>query len=202
MADVKKMAGYICTGCGIGERLDVRGLEQVATREGKMQLCRKHEMLCGPEGVQLIRNDIEQEGVTHVMIAACSRRAKVEAFWFPQVAMTRANLREGVIWLRPDDPDNTETTQEMAEDYIRMACAEAKFVNLPQSSREQGLNRQVLVVGGGVTGMTAALELAAAGYGATIVEKSGALGGHAAQLVKKVPNAPPTGNRKIPAWRT
>ncbi len=193
MADVKKMAGYICTGCGIGERLDVRGLEQVATREGKMQLCRKHEMLCGPEGVQLIRNDIEQEGVTHVMIAACSRRAKVEAFWFPQVAMTRANLREGVIWLRPDDPDNTETTQEMAEDYIRMACAEAKFVNLPQSSREQGLNRQVLVVGGGVTGMTAALELAAAGYGATIVEKSGALGGHAAQLVKKVPSRSPYG---------
>lgn len=193
MADVKKMAGYICTGCGIGERLDVRGLEQVATREGKMQLCRKHEMLCGPEGVQLIRNDIEQEGVTHVMIAACSRRAKVEAFWFPQVAMTRANLREGVIWLRPDDPDNTETTQEMAEDYIRMACAEAKFVNLPQSSGEQGLNRQVLVVGGGVTGMTAALELAAAGYGATIVEKSGALGGHAAQLVKKVPSRSPYG---------
>ena len=75
----KKFAGYICTGCGIGERLDTKSLEQVATREGKMNLCRQHPMLCSKEGVELIRNDIANEGVTHVMLAACSRRAKVEA---------------------------------------------------------------------------------------------------------------------------
>jgi len=191
VADDKKFAGYICTGCGIGERLDAGQLESTCKRDGKIPDCKQHEMLCGAEGVQMIRDDIEKEGVTHLMIAGCSRRAKVEAFSFPNVAITRANLREGVIWVRPESDENQETTQEMADDYIRMACAEAKFTNIPAPSEEQGLTRHVLVVGGGVTGMNAALEVAAAGYQASIVEKSGELGGHVAKLYKKVPGRSP-----------
>jgi quinone-modifying oxidoreductase subunit QmoB len=185
MAD-KKFAGYVCTGCGIGDRLDAGELESTAKRDGKMQEVKQHAMLCNAEGVKMIRDDIAA-GATHIMIAACSRRAKVEAFNFPEVALTRANLREGVIWLRPDTDANRETTQEMANDYIRMACAELRAMNIPQSSGEQSLNKNILVVGGGVSGMTAALEAAAAGYPTTIVEKSGALGGHMAQLYKRTP---------------
>jgi quinone-modifying oxidoreductase subunit QmoB len=183
----KKFAGYICTGCGIGERLDTKQLEQVATREGKMSLCRQHPMLCSKEGVELIRNDIANEGVTHVMLAACSRRAKVEAFHFTDVAVSRGNLREGVIWLRPEGDEHQETTQEMADDYVRMACAEVRFMTQPSSSAEQGLVRKILVVGGGITGMTAAVEAAEAGYDVDIVEKAAQLGGHAAQLYRRVP---------------
>ena len=51
----------------------------------------------------MIQNDIDNEGVNKVMIAACSRRSKTEAFNFDDVAISRANLREGVIWVRPDD---------------------------------------------------------------------------------------------------
>jgi quinone-modifying oxidoreductase subunit QmoB len=191
VADDKKFAGYICTGCGIGDRLDAGELEQTASRDGKMNTCKQHEMLCSKEGLQMIRDDIANEGLTHLMLAACSRRAKVEAFNFTDVAMSRANLREGVIWLRPGTDENRETTQEMANDYIRMACAEVKFMKVPQPSGEQALNKNVLVVGGGVTGMSAALDIAAAGYGATIVEKSGALGGHAAKLYKRFPSRSP-----------
>jgi quinone-modifying oxidoreductase subunit QmoB len=186
MADEKKLVGYICTGCGIGDRLDVGTLESVAKKEGKLQEVKQHEMLCSQAGVQLIKDDISG-GATHVMIAACSRRAKVEAFSFPEVAMTRANLREGVIWARPEGDEHQETTQEIADDYIRMASFELKFFNVPKPSEEQGLNRAILVVGGGVTGMNAALEAAAAGYDVHIVEKTGALGGHAAQLYKRTP---------------
>ncbi len=191
MADEKKFAGYICTGCGIGERLDAGQLESTAKRDGKIADCVQHEMLCNKEGVQMIRNAIDNDGVTHVMIAACSRRAKVEAFNFPEVAMSRANLREGVIWLRPNSDENQETTQEMADDYIRMACAEIRFMNQPKPSAEQGLTRHVLIVGGGITGMHAALEIAAAGYQATIVEKTGELGGHVGMLLKKTPSRAP-----------
>ena len=191
MADEKKFAAYICTGCGIGERLDAGQLETTATRDGKMQLCRQHEMLCNSEGVQMIRDDIANEGVTHVVIAACSRRAKVEAFNFTDVAMSRANLREGVIWVRPDTDENRETTQEMADDYIRMGCAEVKYMNRPSASGEQERNTRILVVGGGVTGMTAALEAAAAGYTVQIVEKSAALGGHAAGYYRSIPTRSP-----------
>ena len=191
MSDEKKFAGYICTGCGIGDRLDPSQLESIATREGKMQSCKQHEMLCNAEGVKMIRDDIDNDGVTHIMIAACSRRAKVEAFNFTDVAMTRANLREGVIWVRPDDPEHQETTQEMADDYIRMACAEVKYMKKPTASGEQGLNKNILVVGGGVTGMTAAIEAAAAGYPVHLVEKTGALGGHAAGYYKSIPTRSP-----------
>lgn len=194
MAEVKKIAGYICTGCGIGERLDPKQLQMVATREGKIPSVKQHAMLCSQEGVQMIRNDIANEGVTHVMIAACSRRAKVEAFSFPTAAVSRANLREGVIWLRPEGDEHQETTQEMADDYVRMACAEIKFLSVPKGSGEQPLNKRILVVGGGVTGMSAALECAAAGYPVDLVEKTGALGGHAAGLYQRVPfRAAPAG---------
>lgn len=186
MAD-KKLAAYICTGCGIGERLNAGQLETIATREGKMQICKQHNMLCGKEGVQLIKDDIANEGVTHVMIAGCSRRAKVEAFSFPDVALSRANLREGVIWSRPAGDEHQETTQEMADDYIRMACAEVKYMTVPSGSGQQSLNRTILVAGGGVTGMSAALEAAAAGYAVHLVEPGNRLGGVWADLYKRVP---------------
>ena len=190
MADEKKFSGYICTGCGIGDRLDAKQLEMTATRDGKMQECKTHEMLCNAEGVKMIQDDIDA-GATHVMIAACSRRAKVENFSFPEVVVTRANLREGVIWIRPDEDEHQETTQEMADDYIRMACAEAKYMTAPKPSEEQQLNKTICVVGGGTTGMTAAIEASAAGYQAHIIEKSAALGGHAAQFYKAIPNRSP-----------
>lgn len=190
MADEKKLAGYLCTGCGIGERLNVAALENLVKREGKLPSCKRHPMLCGEEGVQMLKDDIAG-GVTHLMLAACSRRSKVEAFNFPNTVISRANLREGVLWMRPNTPDNKETTQEMAEDYVRMACAETRFMNRTKSSAEQSRVPNVLVVGGGVTGMTAALEVAAAGYNATIVEKTGALGGYAGQLYQRVPHRSP-----------
>jgi len=186
MADEKKFVGFVCSGCGIGDRLDAGQLVTTATRDGKMQECKQHEMLCSKEGVDMIKAEIDG-GATHIMIAACSRRAKVEAFNFTDVAMSRANLREGVIWARPDDDEHQETTQEMADDYIRMACAEVKFMTKPTPSGEQETTKKLLIVGGGVTGMTAALESAAAGFECHIVEKTGELGGWAAKWHKRIP---------------
>ena len=123
MAEIKT-AAYICAGCGIGDKLDVGQLEKIAQKEGKMHVVKRHDFLCNDEGVQLIRNDIANEGVSHVVIAACSRRSKTEAFDFPSVAMSRANLREGVIWVVAEGSAHDEVRQEMANDYVRMGCAE------------------------------------------------------------------------------
>jgi len=191
MADEMKIGAYICNGCGLGDRLDSGQLEMTATRDGKAQVCKQHDFLCSEVGVKMIQDDIDNEGVNRVVIAACSRRAKTEAFNFENVSLHRANLREGVIWVRPDTDDMRETTQEMADDYIRMACAEAKYSKIPQKSGEQGINKNILIVGGGVAGMKAALEASKAGYPCTIVEKSGALGGSTAQLYKKIPTKAP-----------
>jgi len=192
MAD-NKFAAYICSGCGLGDKFDIAGLEKVATREGKMAVIKSHPFLCNAEGVQMIRDDIANEGVTHLCIAACSRRAKTEAFNFPTAAVSRANLREGVLWVVAESADHDEVRQEMAEDYVRMGCAEVKKMKLPEGNPNKGdaQNKRILVVGGGMSGMTAALAAAEAGYEAVLVEKTGALGGFAANLWKRVPFAAP-----------
>ena len=191
MSEEVKIGAYLCQGCGLGERLDVAKLAEVAEKEGGAAVVRQHAMLCGGDGVSAIRNDIENEGVTHLMLGACSRRAKTEAFNFDTVAVARANLREGVIWTQPDNDEARETTQEMAEDYVRMGCAEAKFMRPPEPSPERGANKRILVVGGGVSGLTAALESARAGYQALLVEKSGQLGGWARALHRHLPRREP-----------
>lgn len=186
MAD-NKFAAYLCTGCGLGETLDFDGMEKIAKREGKMSSIKRHDFLCSAAGVQTIRDDIENDGVTHVMIAACSRRAKAEAFRFPEVAMSRANLREGVLWIVAKGEAHDEVRQEMADDYIRMGCAELKKMKVPGGNPDRGANKRILVVGGGVTGLAAALEAADTGYEVLLVEKERALGGWAAKLFKRMP---------------
>ncbi len=183
-----KVGAYICKGCGIGERLDAGQMSTIAQREGKAQIVREHDFLCSEDGVKMIQNDIDNEGVNRVAICACSRRAKTDAFNFEGVAISRGNLREGVIWVRPDTDEARETTQEMADDYVRMACFELKRMVPPHASGEAERNTHLLVVGGGISGMTAAIEASKAGYQVTIVEKTGALGGTLAKLAKRVPD--------------
>ncbi len=141
MSDEKKIGAYICTGCGLGERLDAGQLEMIATREGKTRYAKQHNFLCNREGVAMIQADIDAGEANRIMIAGCSRRAKTEAFRFDNVAITRANLREGVIWSQPDSAEAKGGTQEMANDYIRVACIEAKFMAAPEPSGEQALNK-------------------------------------------------------------
>ncbi|MCF8199890.1 MAG: FAD-dependent oxidoreductase, partial [Sulfuritalea sp.] len=186
MAD-NKFAAYICSGCGLGETLDIKTLEKIATKEGKMQVVKSHPFLCNAEGVQMINDDIANEAVTHVCIAACSRRSKTEAFHFPTVAMSRANLREGVLWVVAEGEAHDEVRQEMADDYVRMGCAELKKMKLPAGNPDKAQSKRVLVVGGGMSGMTAAYEAAEAGYETLLVEKQAQLGGWAAKLWKRAP---------------
>ncbi len=191
MADEIKVGAYICRGCGLGERLQTKQLETIATREGKAKFAKSHDFLCSEEGVAMIRADLASGDANRVVLCACSRRAKTEAFQFEHVPTSRVNLREGVIWVRPDTDEARETTQEMAADYVRMGCAEAKYMGDAQPSEEQGVVRSLLVVGGGLTGLTAAVEAAKAGYNVHIVEKAGQLGGHAAQLHRRIPQHAP-----------
>lgn len=188
MADEKIIGCYICKGCGIGDRLDTQQMATIAEREAKANVVKEHDFLCSEDGVKLIQDDIDNEGVNRVAICACSRRAKTEAFNFEGVALSRGNIREGVIWVRPDTDEARETTQEMADDYVRMAVNEVKHMAPPEKSPEAAENVSLLVVGGGIAGITAAREASKAGYKVTIVEKDGQLGGTAAKLLRRVPN--------------
>ncbi|RLC69064.1 MAG: heterodisulfide reductase subunit A [Chloroflexi bacterium] len=186
MAD--KLGVYVCSGCGIGDALDVEALCNVGTKDGKAAVCKSHAFLCGEEGAALIKSDIENEGINGVVIAACSLRVKVDVFQYDApVFLERVNIREHVIWCHPA---NDEDTQMLAEDYLRMGCARAQKAVVPEPFQEE-IDKTILVVGGGISGMTAALETARAGYDVCLVEKESALGGMLNRLHKLYPKTPP-----------
>jgi Heterodisulfide reductase, subunit A and related polyferredoxins len=122
------------------------------------------------EGVELINKDIADEGLNTVIIGACSYRVNYDVFNFGlNVVVERVNLREQVAWVMPPKEENT---QELAEDNLRMGCSKAKDTQPPEPFKaEEEYSKDVLVVGGGLAGMTAALEAAKAGYQAILVEK-------------------------------
>jgi len=189
MADTEKKIGcYICSGCGIGEAVDVDELVSLAEGDCDAAIAKSHPFLCSEEGLDLIRKDIADEGVNTVVLAACSPRAKKKEFVFPEAAVQRESLREFVAWIcEPGEED----TQMLAADYVRMGCARAKHIEVPDPYLEGEFNKAILVVGGGVAGMSAALAAAKAGYETTLVEKAAELGGFTAKLHKSVPTKPP-----------
>jgi quinone-modifying oxidoreductase subunit QmoB len=186
VAENKKIAAYICTGCDIGSSLDVEALKKVATDGTGIEICRDHQWLCGPEGVDAIKKDVA-DGAQAVVIAACSPRVMTSTFTFDGCQTERANLREHVVW---SHEPNDEDTQMLAEDYLRMTIARAQKAEIPTPHLEE-TDKSILVVGGGISGMTSALEAARAGYEVTLVEKEEKLGGWVAKSVQSFPKRPP-----------
>jgi quinone-modifying oxidoreductase, subunit QmoB len=184
----KKLGVYVCSGCSIGESLDVDALVKVATKEYKVPVCRVHPLLCNPEGVATIKEDLAAGSVNAVLVAACSPRMKTEVFDFdPRMVFERANLREHVAWCQPA---GDEDAQMLAEDYVRMGIVKLQKAEPLEPMSEQ-IAKTIMVVGGGVTGMTAALEAAEAGYEVVLVERQESLGGFAAKLKARFPSEPP-----------
>ncbi len=178
-----KLGVYVCSGCSIGESLDVEQLSKVAGKECKAPVCRVHPFLCGEEGLGLIREDLKQ-GVNKLIIAACSPRAKTKEFTFDSgVVMDRVSLREQVAWCHEA---KNEDTQMLAEDFLRMSAARIGKMEAPEPMAD-AVCRTILVVGGGVTGINAALEAAATGFEVILVEKQAQLGGFGAKAKKDVP---------------
>ncbi len=187
MAD-KQPGLYLCAGCGIGEAVSIDELETLATGDLKIPTCVKHDFLCGDDGVAAIAKDVADGTVNQPIIAACSHRVMTDRFEFDGAHVVRANLREQVAW---SQPPGEEDTQMLAADQIRVAVAQAAKSAAPEPGDTGEVSRRILVVGGGSSGLTAALEATKAGHPATIVERSDALGGWAAKFSRRLPHLPP-----------
>jgi len=186
----KKFAAYICTGCGIGDAVNVEELVGVVTGDGGIAECKTHAALCSAEGLGVIKADIDG-GVNTVIIGACSPRVMTEEFDFgKEKIVSRASLREQVAWCRPEDA-KADFTQELASDYMRMACVRAKKSELAVPYQLEQISKKVLVVGGGVAGLTAAMEASKCGCQVTIIEAAAQLGGKAVNWRKQFPSKSP-----------
>jgi quinone-modifying oxidoreductase, subunit QmoB len=197
----KKYGVYICEGCGLGESLNIDKLCDVPKEEGlAVKTC---PILCGKEGVELLKKDIAEEGVNTLVIAACSRRVLYDVFRFDGCIVDRVNLREQVVWSHPrskypapteeqkDDEEFIDHVQMLAEDYLKMGMARVEKIDLPEPYQLDTFSKKILVIGGGITGISAAIDAAKTGYEVTIVEKEATLGGNAKKWRKQLPGAYP-----------
>jgi quinone-modifying oxidoreductase subunit QmoB len=186
----KVYGAYLCTGCGIGDVLDVDGLKSAASEAGTEM--KEHPCLCGEEGRAFIKKDIADDGVNTIVVCACSPRVMQDEFNFGDDTITvRGNIREHVAWTAgsaeaaaegeeaAEAEGVDEFLQEMGEDYVRMAVTRAQKTDMPEPFKLETLSKKILVMGGGIAGLTAAKEASKAGYEVTIIEKSGQLGGKA-----------------------
>jgi len=188
MAIETKVGVYLCSGCEIGDCLNMEELAKVATDESKIPVCKTNPWLCSEESVETIKKDIENEKLNRVVIGACSQRFLSDVFKFDsKVLVDRVNLRENVVWThKPNDED----TQMLASDYLRMGIAKVQNSEPPEAT-ENEINETILVVGGGVSGMTSALASAKAGYSVILTEKENQLGGWLNKIYKIAPTQDP-----------
>ena len=184
----KKSGIYLCEGCGIADAIDVEALEALATGDLKTPHCKRHAALCSEEGVALIAKDVADGTVNQTIIAACSPRVMTDRFNFTGAQIIRANLREQVVWTQPP---GEEDTNMLAADQLRIAVAQAGQFSPPEPHAEAELSGKLLVVGGGMTGLTAALEAARTGVEVILVEKTDALGGWTRKWSRILPERPP-----------
>ncbi|MFH1034218.1 MAG: FAD-dependent oxidoreductase [Pseudomonadota bacterium] len=184
-----KVCAYICKGCGIGDALNTAKLAKAAGEQGVKEF-KEHDVLCSAEGVAMIQADVDA-GYNGLLIAACSSRVKTGEFAFGnQALIERVSLREQVVWgLAGADEEDILMA---GEDYMRMGAIKVCKGEVPVPYQLEGeVAKAVLVVGGGVAGMNAALAAAKAGSQVVLVEKEAQLGGFLGKMSKLGPQTPP-----------
>jgi len=183
-----KIGVFICIGYGIAEALDIDALKKIATDEYKVPFCKTIDS-CEKADLESVNEDIKNEGLNKVVIAGISPRRYTEESFPDDVIVERFALREHVVWCHPA---GEEDTQMLAEDYLRMYIIKVtKMAPLEPFQSEEAIDKSILVVGGGITGITAALQAAKTGYEVRLVEKSDKLGGWLAKQHKSIPTRPP-----------
>ena len=170
---------YVCSGCGINNAIDMEKLQELVEEDldFDFSLFKLHNHLCSKNGCDIIKEDIEKENIDAVVIGACSPRVNHDIFYFgDDVVVERTNLREHIAWTQPHGEEDTTL---FASDSLRMSVAKISEIKLPVPYKpdDRDFYKSILVVGGGLSGMTAAIETSKAGYKTILVEKEDKLGG-------------------------
>lgn len=187
----ERVGVYVChCGSNIAKTVDV---EQVAAWAGEncedVAVARDYKFMCSTLGQELVENDIKNEGLTRVVVAACSphlhektfRKACSNAGLNPYLCQL-TNIREHCSWITKSKPEGTVKAKAMVS-----AAVERVKQQQPLEPTYVDVNPATLVVGGGIAGIQTALELADAGYPVILVERKPSIGGHMAQFDKTFP---------------
>jgi heterodisulfide reductase subunit A len=186
----EKVGVYIChCGTNIAGMVDVEAVAQWASEQPHVAIARDYKFMCSSLGQDLIEADIKEFGLTRVVVAACSpnmhektfrgacERAGLNPFLFEM-----ANIRELNSWTT----NNRQAATQKAKAQIKGAI-ERVIYHQPLEPIPVTINPNTLVLGGGIAGITAALELANGGHHVYLVEREPSIGGHMAQWDKTFP---------------
>lgn len=181
---------YIChCGSNISDIVDVNQVVQFAQNLDSISVVRDYRLLCSEPGQELIKKDIKEKILSHVVIASCSpamheitfRRVCQEAGINPYL-MQIANIREQCSWVTDNKSDATEKSKALVR-----AAVKRVLYHQPLKYKKIPINPDTLIVGGGIAGIQAALAIADSQHKVYLVEKSPSIGGHMIQLDKTFP---------------
>ncbi len=172
---------YICQCNGeISRIIDTARLAANMAKAKGVGVSREHACLCGADGLAAIKRDIEDGTVDRVVVAVCSPRTYQEEFartlteaGINRYLLERCNLREQCAWPHADNPDQAF---RKAASLVAMSLARARLLE-PLIPLTFPASNRVLVVGGGIAGLSAALDLSAAGAEVVVAEQQPHLGG-------------------------
>jgi len=179
---------YIChCGANIAGTIDVEAVTQFAQGLGDVVVARNYKFMCSDPGQALIKNDIAELGLNRVVVAACSPRMHEPTFrrvlqeaGLNLYLLEMANIREHDSWVHENG------TTEKAKALVNAAVKKVRF-HQPLEAREVPFNPNTLIVGGGIAGIQAALEIADSEHRVYLVEREPSIGGHMIQLDKTFP---------------
>ena len=184
----KRIGVYVChCGLNIAATVDPKEVAESAASLNGVVLARDYMFMCSDPGQELILKDIKEHKLDRVVVAACSplmhertfRRVCREAGINPYF-LEIANIREHCSWVHDDG------ATEKAKELVRAAVMKA-YYDEPLETSEVSINPNTLVVGGGIAGIQAALDIANARYKVYLVEREPSIGGHMIQLDKTFP---------------
>ncbi|MHC1582311.1 MAG: 4Fe-4S binding protein [Candidatus Syntropharchaeia archaeon] len=185
-----KIGVYVChCGINIAATVDVKRVAEFASTLPGVVIARDYQYMCSDPGQELIKEDIRELGLNRVVVASCSPRMHeptyrtvVEEAGGNPYCFEMANIREQCSWVHK----NKEEATKKACSLVASAVARASLLE-PLESREVDVIPACLVIGGGVSGIYAALGMADKGFKVYLVECEPSIGGHMAQLDKTFP---------------
>ncbi len=188
--DKPKIGVYIChCGMNIAPKVDVEEVVRYSQTLDHVAVARDYEFMCSNPGQELIVNDIKTYGLNRIVEASCSPRMHEATFQkaceqagLNPYYLQMANIREQSSWVTLDTIEATAKAKDL------VAAAVMRVVwHAPLETREVAVKKSVLIIGGGIAGMQAALTTAEAGFDVHLVEREPSIGGQMAKLDKTFP---------------
>lgn len=187
---MNKIGVFVChCGINIASTVDVKELVRYAGELDNVVVSKDYKYMCSDVGAQLIKDSIKQFNLDSVVIACCSPRMHehtfrkvVEEGGINPFKLEIANIREQCSWVHPDK----KLATEKAKALVKGAVAKARLLE-PLEKEKVDVTPEALVIGGGIAGIQASLDLAEEGFKVYLVEREPSIGGRMAQLDKTFP---------------